>query len=151
MANKIIVPNVILLSEAERMLGEGKQVILRVKGNSMQPFIRNGLDSVVLTAKFRLRKGDIVLARTSPETFVIHRIIRMDKDTVTLMGDGNLRGTEVCTRNNVLAKVTAVLAEGKTINPYSPWNSCKSACWIKLLPVRKYLLALYRAAARYRK
>lgn len=31
MTNKIIVPNVILLSEVERMLKEGKQVTLRAR------------------------------------------------------------------------------------------------------------------------
>lgn len=91
MTNKIIVPNVILLSEVERMLKEGKQVTLRAKGNSMLPFIRNGRDSVMLTGKFQLQKGDIVLAKTNQGTFVLHRIIRLNEQTITLMGDGNLR------------------------------------------------------------
>lgn len=144
MTNKIIVPNVILLSEVERMLKEGKQVTLRAKGNSMLPFIRNGRDSVMLTGKFQLQKGDIVLAKTNQGTFVLHRIIRLNEQTITLMGDGNLRGTETCERKDVFGKVTTILKNGKTINPYNPWNSWKSVCWIKLLPLRRYLLAIYR-------
>ena len=144
MKNKISVPDVILFYEVERVLKEGKQVTLRAKGNSMLPFIRNGRDSVMLTGKFQLQKGDIVLAKTNQGTFVLHRIIRLDEQTITLMGDGNLRGTETCERKDVFGKVTAILKNGKTINPYNPWNSWKSVCWIKLLPLRRYLLAIYR-------
>lgn len=110
----------------------------------MLPFIRNGRDSVMLTGKFQLQKGDIVLAKTNQGTFVLHRIIRLNEQTITLMGDGNLRGTETCERKDVFGKVTVILKNGKTINPYNPWNSWKSVCWIKLLPLRRYLLAIYR-------
>lgn len=144
MTNKITIPNVILLAEVERMLKEGINVTLRTKGNSMLPFIHGGKDSVILTGTFLLRKGDIVLAKTDKENYVLHRIIEIDNQTVTLMGDGNLRGTEICHTENICGKVITILQNGKKIDPYSRKARLLSVYWFRLLPIRKYLLAIYR-------
>lgn len=144
MTNKITIPNVILLSEVEQMLREGKQVTLRTKGNSMLPFIHGGRDSVILTGTFHPQKGDIVLAKTDKGNFVLHRIIKINPQTIILMGDGNLRGTETCRKEDVFGKVITILKNEKEVNPYSRWACRKSAWWSRLLPVRRYLLAIYR-------
>mgnify|MGYP000134470099 CR=1 FL=1 len=46
---QVQLPNDILLSQAGEFLSEGREVILKAKGNSMLPFIRDGRDSVALT------------------------------------------------------------------------------------------------------
>lgn len=144
MTNKITIPNVILLAEVERMLKEGINVTLRTKGNSMLPFIHGGKDSVILTGTFLLCKGDIVLAKTDKDNYVLHRVIEISSQNVILMGDGNLRGTETCHRENICGKVITILQNGKKINPYSQKARWLSACWFRLLPIRKYLLVIYR-------
>lgn len=144
MTNKIIVPNVILLSEVARILKEGRSVTLRTKGNSMLPFIRGEKDSVILTGAFQPQKGDIILGKTEKGDFVLHRIIRMNTETVVLMGDGNLKGTEICRKEEILGKVVFILQNGKRINPYSYRYRYLWTLWLFLLPVRKYLLGVYR-------
>ena len=44
----IQVPNELLLSQVDTFLREGREVIIRAKGNSMLPFIRGDRDSVAL-------------------------------------------------------------------------------------------------------
>ena len=144
MKNKIIIPNVILLTEVERMLKEGMQVTILTKGASMLPFIHGGRDSVVLTGTFQPSKGDIVLAKTTKGDFVLHRIIKIIPAHIILMGDGNLRDTEICRTEDVFGKVITILHNGKETDPYSRWNRVKSTCWSSMRPIRKYLLAIYR-------
>ena len=87
-----VVSNHILVTEIDRLVNEGTQVSFVPKGNSMLPFIRGGLDSVVLMKDADVAPLDIVLAKVG-KTYVIHRIIKIDGDRITLMGDGNIRGT----------------------------------------------------------
>ena len=56
-----------------------------------------------------------------------------------MMGDGNVSGTEVFRRGDVLGKVIWIVREdGRHIKPV------KGRLWRKLLPIRRYLLAVYR-------
>ena len=135
---KIEVPNEILIPEIGRLLSEGREVELRPKGNSMLPFIRQGKDNVVLQKKVSVAKGDIVLADLGSR-FVLHRVIKEEGENLTLMGDGNVRGTEKCRRKDVLGTVVTILRNGnKEVVPG------KGKVWRLLLPVRRYLLAFYR-------
>ena len=133
-------PNEVLLSEVERMLAAGREVVLVPKGRSMLPFIRGEVDKVLLqrVPQSQLKVGDIALARVG-ERYVMHRIITLDGDQVTLMGDGNLRGTELATRSEVAGVVMEIITpDGHLHKPTSGW------LWRRLLPIRKYLLKIYR-------
>jgi len=131
--NKRILPNVVLLEEAAVLLEEGRDVLLTPKGNSMLPFIRNGKDEVTLHKEASVAPGDIALVRL-PGRYVLHRVIRVDGSSVTLMGDGNIAGTETCSQADVLGTV-------KAINGKAP---AKGRLWRFLKPIRRYLLAIYR-------
>jgi SOS-response transcriptional repressor LexA len=134
----IQMPNEILLGSAAAFLGEGREVILRARGNSMLPFIRNERDSVVLRKDDSLEVGDIVLVQM-PDRFVMHRIIERDGDRFRMMGDGNVRGTESFRREDVLGKVIWIIKEdGRRVAPG------RARVWKALLPVRRLLLAVYR-------
>ena len=133
-------PNEVLLGEVDRMLAAGRDVVLVPKGRSMLPFIRGEIDKVLLRKypESQLKVGDIVLAHFE-ERYVLHRIIALEGDKVTLMGDGNLQGTEQGMRNEVAGKVVEIITPaGRHHKPTRGW------LWRKLLPIRKYLLKVYR-------
>ena len=133
-------PNEVFLGEVERMLAAGRDVVLVPKGRSMLPFIRGEVDKVLLqkASPSQLKVGDIVLAHVE-ERYVMHRIIALKGDQVTLMGDGNLRGTELAMRNEVVGVVAEIITpEGRHRKPTRGW------LWRRLLPIRKYLLKIYR-------
>ena len=134
-----------IISEAIRLVEEGVSVTLPVDGRSMLPFIIGGKESVILQQPKQPQIGDVVLALVEDGRYVVHRIIRIDGDHVTLMGDGNLVGTERCTIANIKALATHVVdAKGKMHQIDTPWRRRAAQLWWHLRPVRRYLLAIYR-------
>lgn len=135
--DKKTVPNEVLLEEAAVLLGEGREVVLNPRGRSMLPFIHEGRDSVVLRLKDDVQVGDIVLARLT-DRYVLHRVFAIEGDRLTLMGDGNVGLKEFCGKEDILGTVVAIQHGSKTIIPG------KARLWKALLPVRRYILAIYR-------
>ena len=141
---KVKMTDSIIIEEAIRLVGEGVSVTLPVNGNSMLPFIIGGKESVILQP-VEPQKGDVVLAWVKGGYYVVHRIIAIDGDTVTLMGDGNLSITEQCTVDDIKARVTHVVdANGQRHKIDNLWRRVAARLWWHLLPKRRYLLAIYR-------
>ena len=135
----------IVLEEAVRLVTEGLSVTLPVDGRSMRPFIIGGRESVILQKPVAPKVGDVVLAWVEDRRYVVHRIIRMEGDRVTLMGDGNIVGTEPCKVGDIRAVATHVVgANGKRRDLYTPWRRRAAKVWWHLLPVRRYLLYIYK-------
>ena len=135
----------IIIEEAIRLVGEGVSVTLPVNGNSMLPFIVGGRESVILQKPHDLRVGDVVLAWVKGGYYVVHRVIVLAGDTVTLMGDGNLSIKEQCATSDVKALVTHVVdADGRRHTIDNLWRRCAARLWWHLRPIRRYLLAIYR-------
>ena len=63
----------------------------------MLPFISGERDSVVLAKTDNIKLYDIVLAIVNENQYVLHRVIKIMGNKLILMGDGNLKGCEICT------------------------------------------------------
>ena len=134
-----------IIEEAVRLVREGVNVTLPVNGYSMLPFIIGGKESVILHRPGLIDVGDVVLAWVDGNRYVVHRIIKLDYDRVTLMGDGNVAVTEHCRLNDIKARVTHVVdAKDKTHYLYNRWRMLGAKVWYWLRPIRRYLLAIYR-------
>lgn len=143
---RIILPNDILLAEVNSMLKEGRSVILMTKGNSMLPFIVGERDSVELVRTEAPEPGQIALAQITPGHYVLHRVIAVKDGHVTLRGDGNLRGTESCTVDEVCGIATAVVHKNgsRTLCDTKAFAR-RSRIWASLpYIVRRYTLAIIR-------
>ena len=133
-----------IIEEAIRLVREGVNVTLPVKGQSMLPFIIGGKESVILHRPGLIDVGDVVLAWVDGNRYVVHRIIKLDYDRVTLMGDGNLT-TEHCALSDIKARVPHVVsADNKKRDLYNRWRMLGAKVWYWLRPIRRYLLAIYR-------
>lgn len=141
---KVVMRNDLLLPEVARLVAEGESVTLMTKGFSMLPFIRGGRDSVVLVKAEKVKPMDIVLAEVAEGMFVLHRVLEVKDGTVILMGDGNIRGRERCREDKVLAKAVSIEKENRSIDCSSRSHIFKAKLWRFMLPVRRYLLAIYR-------
>lgn len=141
---KLWLNNAQFFEEIDRMLQSGHSVTMRAKGNSMFPFIRSERDSVVLQRKQEIAVGSIVLARLQNGSYVLHRVYRLEKEAVVLMGDGNLYATERCRRNEVVGVVTQIIRDGGQVDCTSRRERFKAWGWRKLLPVRRVLLFVAR-------
>ena len=130
--------NRILFEEARKELAEGRSVTLSVQGQSMLPCFQSG--SRITLRPLRdgdLRRGNVVLGETDNGHFVVHRIYRIDEATVTLLGDGNLAGTETIPRNRIYGIVDCGVLHRRA-----------ALLWMHMLPLRRYPLAVLRRICR---
>lgn len=139
------VPNAVLIPEIIRLLEDGHTVTLRLRGYSMRPFLENDRDVALLVKAGQVSVGDPVLAEVSPGHYVFHRVVAIEGDAVTLRGDGNL-ADEHCRLGDVKAGAIGFYRKGrKTLERTDGWKwRVYSFWWVRLYPLRRYLLAIYR-------
>lgn len=134
-----------IIDEAVALMNDGYSVTLPVSGRSMLPFIIGGKESVILAPPATLKRGIVALAWVENRRYVLHRIERIEGESVTLMGDGNLAGREHCYLSDIRAIATHVVDfKHKPHYLYTSWRKTASALWWKLLPIRRYLLFLWK-------
>lgn len=131
------IDNNTLLGEICTLLSQGKKVKLRAKGNSMRPFIHGSEDILVLAPSGTLHKEDVVLARIDGQRYVVHRIVGLNDDKVTLMGDGNLYRTEKCSKSDIFGTVECVIRKGKEYSIVSLNARFSAKVWRLILPLRR--------------
>ncbi len=132
------IPNDILFAEVRDQLSEGRPVRVRVQGQSMLPFFGSG--TVVTIQPLHeedVRRGSVLFACTDSGHFLIHRVIDIAPERVTLMGDGNIAGTESIRRDRIYGCVRI-----------SRLHRALALGWIALRPVRKYPSALLHRICR---
>lgn len=137
--------NALLLPEIANILKEGHTVTLTLRGNSMRPFLEDNRDKALLKKTDCIKVGDAVLAEILPHKFVLHRIVKINNDAITLRGDGNL-SDEHCLRSDILGKAIGFYRKGNKRVDSTDGTKWKvySFVWMRLYPIRRYLLAFYR-------
>lgn len=78
------------------------------KGKSMLPFIREGEDSVELTAVGEIKKYDVILYRRDNGVYVLHRVVGVNRDGYDLCGDNQFCVEKSIRRDQVLAAVSGI-------------------------------------------
>ncbi len=133
---------------------EGKTVTLPLRGRSMRPFLEDNRDKAILTITPDINTGDAVLAEISKGHFVLHRIVAIDGNHITLRGDGNLND-EHCTFSDIRAKAIGFYRKGRNKADMTEGYKWRIYSWIwtRLFPIRRYLLfALHpHVPARFKK
>ena len=89
-------------------LAAGQKVRFSPRGVSMLPMLRPGLDTVVLSpVPEKLKKYDLPLYQRQDGKYVLHRIVAVEGDTYTCMGDNQFYPEKGLAREQMLALVTA--------------------------------------------
>lgn len=138
--------NAQLLPQIVEYVNEGHTVTLLLNGYSMRPFLENGRDKGLLAKPEGVKVGDPVLALTDAGKYVLHRVVDIAPDgSITLRGDGNI-GCEHCGPDGVKASVIGFYRKGRNkLDRTDGWKwKIYSFFWMKLLPIRRYLLFIYR-------
>ena len=129
MENKKTIPNNLFFASVEELIGEGRSVEMTVKGYSMRPFVRDGREEVVLSPlpEGGVSVGMVVLFRYGGK-HILHRLVRVEGERLTMEGDGNYRTSEVIAPEDVVAYVSEVaLRGGRRIKFGSLAWRCRSA------------------------
>ena len=144
---KIKVDNHTFMQKIARQFREKScnRVTFVVYGYSMHPFLHNGRDKVVLAPPAPPRTGQVVLAEIAPQRYALHRIIKIEGNTITMRGDGNpLAMTEQFTADKIVGTATAFIRKGEYVSTNSRKWKIYSTLWNATRPIRRPLLSLYR-------
>ena len=133
--------NAEFLPHVVALLQEGHTVTLPLKGQSMRPFLQDGRDKAFLQTAETVKVGDAVLAEIRPGCYVLHRIVGIGGDGVTLRGDGNLTD-EHCQQKDIKAKAIAFYRKGREQADSTDGRKWRiySWWWTRLYPIRRLLL-----------
>ena len=140
-----------LLPTVISLINEGHTVWLPLRGWSMRPFLEHDRDKALLGRAENIAIGDIVLAEVTKDKHVLHRLVRIDGEHITLLGDGNLK-PEHCLMSDVHAKAIGFRRKGreKVDRPEEMKWRLYAAYWMRQpLIVRRCLLAAYRRIAKW--
>lgn len=141
-----IVSNAAYFAEVQRMLQEGKEVRIRIKGQSMRPFIHDG-DTVMLRAYKGqpLPLGSNILAKDKGK-FVFHRLVGKKKDQYVLAGDGNLVLHEYITEKDIIAVAYMHYPQDKeaAIAIHRVWPRLRGLGWYHIRLLRRIIAKLKR-------
>lgn len=143
--NTLKIENRVLFPVILEKISQGHTASVTARGYSMRPFIEHNRDTLIFGSLGEVRLHDVVLAEIRPGEYVCHRIIAIDADKVTLLGDGNWASTETCRVSDLRASLISISRRGRTYNLASSrvWR-IYSTVWISLFPIRRYLLAILR-------
>lgn len=146
MAKIIIKDKEEMMEGIRTLISEGKTVTISVKGNSMNPFIVHLRDHITLGPwkEEDIRKGTVALVKDAKGKYLIHRIIDVQENTVTLLGDGNIRLYETATKENIIAIMHSITRKGQEYSSSGLLWRTYSLIWMALTPLRRYPLGLWR-------
>lgn len=135
-------PNEVLLPFVVEKLREGHTATLPLRGRSMRPFLEDNRDKALLQSVKNPQVGDAVLAELWKDHFVLHRIISIEGDKVTLRGDGNLSSDPPCSLSDIRAKAIGFYRKGRNKADSTSGRKWRlySWWWTRLYPIRRYLL-----------
>ena len=112
---------------------------LRFQGVSMLPMLREGRDSVELTAlPEKLRKYDLPLYRGPHGKYVMHRVVAVKEDHYICLGDNTIQFEKV-RHEQMIALVSAFNRDGKRIAADDPWYRLYCRLWCLIIPVRRFV------------
>ncbi|WP_312340386.1 S24 family peptidase [Sphingobacterium sp.] len=137
-----VISNEDYFAEVQRILREGKEVRIRVKGNSMCPFIRDG-DTVLLRAYQgqSLALGSNILAKDK-DKFVFHRFVGKKNDLYILAGDGNLVLREYIAETDIIAIAYMHYPKDKALSIaiHRPWARLRGLGWYYMRLLRRIVI-----------
>lgn len=137
------------------MLNAGHTVKLLLRGNSMRPYLVHERDYALLSRVEEksladglsvpdIKVGDVILAEVAPGHYVLHRLIGIEGNHITLLGDGNLN-PEHCTLADVRGRADAFIRKGSDTqeNVTSLKYKAYRAFWMHTRPLRRYMLGIH--------
>ncbi len=143
---------VLLMEEA---FHEGKTATLLASGNSMLPLLHSGIDSVILgecKKPEELKRLDVPLYRRPDGKYVMHRIVKVHKDSFDMCGDGQREIERNVPKSAVVAKAVGFIRSGKQFSVDSPKYRLYSWLWCSIIPLRGLAFRLnYKLRGRKKK
>lgn len=136
----------------EEILSSGGELRIYPKGTSMLPLIVQTRDSVVLrrNTKDAAKMYDVALYRRGNGQFVLHRVMKINKDgTYAMCGDNQTVLENGVKREQIIAFVSKIYREEKEITG-SFKHSLYVFLWTKM-PIRKFIFFARRVSGKIKR
>lgn len=137
----------------KEILEGGRKAWITVTGMSMYPFLREDKDCVELscTSFCTIKKGDIVLIRRVSGEYILHRVLRKEKESFYIIGDAQQWIEGPLKPEQLIAVVTAVKRNNHKFTCQSKWWRLLVDLWIKVIPLRYLILKGIRILTKIRR
>ena len=137
--------NRVYFSHVESLLQNGENVKIPIRGKSMLPFLKE-TDKIVLFPAYAegFSLGDILLAREESGRVILHRLVKINKETLILAGDGNLVQHEIINSNQVIGVARWVIRGDEKIDIQSFKNQVLGISWYKIRFIRRVYHKLFK-------
>jgi phage repressor protein C with HTH and peptisase S24 domain len=122
-------------------INNNQEIIFRVQGTSMEPFLKHNKTNVTLSSYKKLSKGDIILFRLKNE-YKLHRIIKIKDKHIIAKGD-NAYSKEYLLDSDIIGVVSCYETNGKVRDPKSFDLKIYLCLWRFIKPVILILRRLY--------
>jgi signal peptidase len=131
----------------QEMLKSGECVSLNITGKSMNPFLKDGIDTVVLKSFDHYSKGDVVLFLKNGNTPVLHRIYRMSGEKFSAVGDAQTMIETGIDASWILGKAVSVTHNGRPLSDTDIIWKFYENFWT-VMPIRKALFKIHNSMKR---
>ncbi len=144
--NKKHIPMAELYPVMAEKIASGGEVTFRVVGGSMQPMVYHRRDTVTIKRHSgKLKKYDLPFYRRDDGTFILHRVIKLQKDgNYTCRGDNQWEKEYNVRDDQIIGIVTAFERNRKKIDVSTSKGYkfyCKIWPWVHFLkPFYKYFV-----------
>ena len=129
----------------KELVEEGREVSLKIAGNSMSPFLSHERDVIYFKKPDRnLKKGDMVFYQRKSGRYIMHRIWKVDGNQYYLVGDAQREIEGPIERNQIFALITKAKRKGKMTQKGDFWWEFFEHIWIRIVPYRRSLIKLYQ-------
>jgi len=134
-------------STFEEELKEKGVLVYTNVGTSMRPLIRQGKDVMIIKSFdncCKLKKMDVPLYKRESGQYVLHRIIKINKDGYVIRGDNTYSNEYGVTDSQILGVLTGVIRNGKEISVNSFGYKVYSYFWLYTYYIRKVVVWMKR-------
>ena len=101
----------------EEVLEKDNELFFTNVGYSMYPLIKQREDILHIVKSDTYKKGDIILYKSEVDHYVLHRILKIKKDTIVCAGDYNYFKDKPISFNQILGKLISIKKkDGKEID-----------------------------------
>ncbi len=147
--------NNLIIDNIEQLVERGESFEMVVTGYSMLPLLGYGRDRIVLhrTTDTEDIMHRAAMFRMADRRIIVHRVIRIEDDMVTLQGDGNIQQREQCRRSEIIGVVDSVIRQnGRRVSCTSRWWRIRERIWLgQPCFIRRYALAIMRRWLNYKR
>ena len=116
---------------------EGKLFFTNV-GYSMYPLIKQREDILHIVQSSIYKKGDIVLFKSSVDHYVLHRIIKIKKETIITAGDYNYFKDQPIDRKQLLGKLMTIKKKNGKLIDLSKDKKIRKFFYTNFFPIKSF-------------